>query len=78
MVMGGMSMGGMVATLTVMRQQKMWKVPVSHLTHATLHAELSHDGLAPAFRDACAQPRLLNGNRRDAARQYSAMAADGS
>ena len=26
MVMGGVSMGGMAATLTVMRSQEMWKV----------------------------------------------------
>ena len=43
MVMGGVSMGGMVATLTVIRKQELWKVRASHTSHAaSVLADIQH------------------------------------
>ena len=45
MVMGGVSMGGMVATLTVIRKQEMWKVGAL-LILTLLHAGVQRMDLA--------------------------------
>ena len=42
MVMGGVSMGGMVATLTVIRKQEMWKVAAFRILTAGACWQVQH------------------------------------
>ena len=46
MVMGGVSMGGMVATLTVIRKQEMWKVCASPILTPAACLLVQHKTLA--------------------------------
>ncbi len=56
MVMGGVSMGGMVATLTVIRKQEMWKVHHLSFSHQVHPDRLCGEASLLRYNGCCSRP----------------------